>query len=767
MAVFRAGSPSHLLRVAVVLGLAGLGSCNKQAPAADAPDGSSTSEGAPTGPASRADALAAFADAIDPGPQEPLLKGLPAWAVDIVGLAKTPTSAEGDALVQQTLDGLAGADPASLWSQPGALVAIARSLAVMESRVAKGGAGASGYVALASLYAIIDHPILANENSFFSRMIPTLVEVARAAGGDEDIDEIEGMAKQLQAQMMRAGPLRRHALANLLRTAPDDERVSAQLTKVAPSLAPDNPALALQAAQLALRFASPQTATHHADVAYRCYTLLDLEGGDAALADATTANTAKPDPKIAARLESLAQTRATAQQAADAEGSKALDAQLRYTAAMVELERYKLAKPLLDDLAKSHPTDARVMSTLARLYVARDLDTTSAHALVTKEGLDHKEAGFYELAIGLRATQLFYEILPKLAENEAAAAEALKAPLAKLRADVEAYEKLGADVAVVLHALLDIADRIVPLLGEENRDALAKEMLGAIDLATPLYKRVPKSTHAYILVMSAAELMRDKATAIAAAKTPPPKTGDGVLLLRQSAALLNLALTWDDPAIVLLAHEALNATAAAGPERGPDENHPLARQIQITSAHILALQAAFTGELGYANQAVQAYYPLFEHFRDPMAINNMAVLLWEMGEHDQAREAVTTAVSLAPDDNEVAAFNQLVLQDEASGNPALEALALDESKDTDLRRLAMRWLAHRNEGAAKRRWEKMHNASKADATALRPQSDLPNRTRAVLKGRLQFNLGFSSKEGLALTIDAGSDPWLVLAPPGS
>lgn len=706
-------------------------------------------------PKTRSAALAAFADSIDPGAQAPLLQGLPAWVMALVGPGSAgPGSVE--AMVSATVQALRQGSAVQLLTQPNVLVALARSLAVLEGRLAEGVATDDTLVALATLYAVLDHPQIANERSFFAKVVPAMVQIARTTGGREGVAELEAVSASVFERMQRAGPLRRHALATLLRQAPAHPRVPHLLTAVILSLERDEPQLAVRAAKLAVRFHTPPQATHYADVAQQCYAVLDLACGDDALAQAQRMDTKKALSKRLARLKDVA--REHTEVALNNRNAKDFEGRLRYGRAMEGLDRGSEARIVLEALRAQQPKDARVLTGLARIKVARDVDMLGAFELLQAAGeLDHKEADYYEISIGVRATSLFATVVPKLGGDKVEAARALRVPLAELRAEVEAYERFGSETAVVLRGLLEVAERALPLVELDDEHALANLLLRSLDTAMALQQRVPHSPHAYYLRMSAAELLRDKGKAVAAVMLEAPSDAPE-LGLRRAQALINLSITWNDPALLGPAAKVLDELV------DPASQAAIKQPLALSAATMLALRAQFNADPRSAKEAADIFYGVFEEFNDANALNNLAVLLVGLGDHVRAGEAFHRAQTLVAADNKIALVNASAFDMSAAGRTGLETVALDEEANSAVRRHAMRWLVHRSKGAAKRRWVRLRAKLLAeDKNPLR--TELPNSTQVLLKGRLVFNIGYSSLTGLEFDVDAGSTPWFVLMPP--
>lgn len=703
---------------------------------------------------SRAAALAELADAIDPGPVAPMSEGLPSWLDERIGLHDQLSAQAREAAVAEAVEAFTSPQALALLAQPGALLALARALALLEDRERTGKASVDEFVGLLSLYAVLDQPVLAHDRGMFAQFMPAVLQAARASGDAARIDEIEALGATLFERMRRAEPLRRHLVAELLRRAPDHAAIPELLTKVADNLGRSDPQLALQAVELARDLHATPGPSQHLAVARRCCLVLDLACADAAL-QLANANPNTLDDSIRKRLEGVTNTRRAAQIAIDTEAATDLEGRVQHARALFELGLYDRATPVFASIYAEHPEDARALAGLARIEVAARINIAGAYALVSQAGpLEHKDSEYYEIAIGAQALQLFNEALPQLMADKANAEKILSEPLARLRVDIEAYEAQGSSIARVLRALLDVTEQALPLVFNDDRDAQAKLLRASLDQAVSLQRELPDDPHAYILLMSAAELMPDKDAAVAAASTPAPANGGSGLQLRRAQALLNLAIVWEDRSLLPMVSDVLAAI--------PDGEHDQAGA--LVAANMFAIDARLRDQTELPQQAADLYYGLFQQFQDANAINNLGVLLWQQGELEQAKTAFESAAALAEDKAPVARLNRLALEDTSEASAGLEAIALDEQANDAVRRLAMSWLAARTQGKAQAHWLKLRRQSLAEPSLLPRALELPNTAGAVLLGQLAFDVSYSA-DGLSLTADVNSSPWLVAVPP--
>jgi tetratricopeptide (TPR) repeat protein len=707
-----------------------------------------------------ADRLAEVADAIDPGPQPPLHAALSPWIVQIV---VGPAAPRGDALL------IAIKQPLDAWDEVPAeatdrerveaLLGLARATVIAERQLAAKHVDIDVLLVLERAYHVFDQPHLAREREIVARHLGVLARLTAESGRLGAQRKIPELVGAVRTAIDSAGALHRQTVARILRQAPEHPGVPDTLARAALGVGNRNDELAVDAMRLSLEMRPPETVgvRHRLDLAALCFASLDLRCGNKALQAAEPARR-DAKPGLQRSFQHVDALSRLANEAARLGDRADVDARLRRGEIMLGLHRFDDAEELYRVLHRQHPNDARAVAGLARHAIASRADFHAAYQFIDGSGAtDHRDRTYYEIAIGARATTLVRDVLPRTAEGGLAWAFAGAAPyLAKLRADVLAYEELGADDGVVLHFLLDRLDEAIELLRRSKQDAISTRARAVLPEARELQAKVPGNIHAYRILMSAAALSSDAAAAFEVVDAPLPDLGPHRVdaALRRAKALFDLAVAWER-------FDRLDDVLQRIDEAGLDSTDPRAFALR---AHVFAVQGRLTGDSDSRVMAAGAYQAATA---DPAVsatvLHNRGVVLHELGKREDAAQMWARALERVADDR-----RDLVRLHEVLGGsePAfMDVEPFTRVPDEELRLLALRWavaLAPARYAPAMRK--ALRNAeTQMRRVTMRPTLP-PGRAGVLLASSVSFDLGYASEGGLDLVVDLVTAPWLVLAP---
>ncbi|MCA9707109.1 MAG: tetratricopeptide repeat protein [Myxococcales bacterium] len=718
--------------------------------------------------------LEEIADAIDPGPRAALTVDMPAWLADglgVAGMSGDPATLLAEARAEldrfEALSKAAGGDA----GLPG-VVALARALALAERA---GGtverAPVEVLLVLEKVYRMIDLPALADDHNVFGQMISVFVTALSKDGKVEESAALEQLVGLVQGALRRSGDLHRRTVASLLRGAPEHPDVPEVLARLGPKIIDEDEALAVGVVRRSLAMRGPAaTAAHWLDLAALCHRALDVSCGRQALAEAE-ARASADDEAVQARLHEGRELAKSAHRAVELRDAAGLDDELDRGQALVHLQRYDEARAVYEQLLRLHPDDARPVVGLARLKLTDGLDFVGAAELIERAApRDHLDRDWYELAIGVRATMLVYHLLPQIADREPKQIfDALRPSLVQLRSDIEALERLGADEGRVLRFVYDLAMEALPkAMGADAVHTLRELVRELLPRARALHDEVPRSRHAYSLLLSAAEFSPDRELALAVLDVEPPAEHAGALALRRAQAAFDLVVAWD------------------AVERVPDllalldgldgEGAPREVRLAVLDGRVAAKRLGHAGpswaELEQGYRALLAE-PGGE--ADARLLNNLAVVVAEQGRGEQARALWTRALEAAPEETRdlpALALRVSYLSEapagsaaERDGRVALEQLA-EAATAAEGRLSARAWLVCTAKGSGRRKARAtLAKAAAADAANNYRPRNLSGRGAIIMRGSFQVGLGYSSREGMQLQLDAIGVPWLVMPCP--
>jgi tetratricopeptide (TPR) repeat protein len=640
-----------------------------------------------------------------------------------------------------------------------ALIGLARATVIAEQQLSAKEVDVEVLLALERTYAVFDQPQLVRDEGLLARHVAAFARIAAEQGRLPDQRQVPELARVVRAAIQGSGALHRHAVARILRQAPEHPDVPDILARVAIGVGHRNDELAVGAMRLSveMRAIDAVEPRHRLELAALCFEALELQCGNEAR---QAAEPARREAKavLRRRFDRVDRLARLAAEAAQLDDRADAEARLRRAEIMLALHRFDDAEELYRTLHRQHPDDARAVAGLARHAIASRADFHAAYQFIERStAAEHRDLAYYEIAIGTRATTLVQDVLPRVSEGGVEAAIVVAGPyLAKLRADVLAYEELGADDGVVLHFLLDRLDEAVELLRKGKAAEIRTRARALLPEAAQLQQRVPKNLHAYRILMSAASLSSDAKAAFAAVDGPLPELGEHRSEggLRRAAALLDLAVAWEK-------FDRLDDVLRRVDEAELPAGDPRAVALR---AHVAALKARVTGDAEAWVAAADLYRAAAADPEVPAVVrHDLGVVLHELGKRDEALQWWDRALERVSDGE-----RDIVRLHEAVGAAEPAFLAVQEfttSDDEELALLALRWaarLAPPREAPAIRKALRKAETDVRRAT-LRPTLP-PGRAGVLLPGSLRFDFSYASEGGLDFVFDVVLAPWLVLTP---
>lgn len=730
--------------------------------------------------------LGDIADAIDPGPLDPITDGLPGWLLSAIGV---PSPLPGDAAeLQRRADeewrAFETSGPGQTEAQQLAtFLALARSVVYAEQAAARGPASVATLVRLERAYDMIDAPMLAGQRGFFQTMFQMFVQAAATEGHIQEAAAVQQLSDAVFAAVREAGDLHARTLAQLLREGPEHESVPQALLRGAANRIGVDDALAVRMVKAAVEHlgddADPAPLARASTL---CFQALDPGCGEAMLAraedrvakqakagagaDATqAAEEAEKEAEKVANAIAGAKSNRDLVVAAGASEDASFDDRVAAARALMDLGRHDDALRAYEALRRESPKDARPVTGLARHAIATRLDMQAAIAIIDAAGeVDNADEDYYAIAIGTRATGMLYDVLPKVVAESPGMDQivaVLMPMLDDLRRDILALEKLGDSNGAFLHFVFDIGMEGLAAVQTGAEGAAVPVLRGSLKRTMDLQAQIPDNPHAYTLMLAALQFCDDRGLTTQAAARAAPGEGEAktTLQVRRLQALIDMAATWADAD----ASAALLAAIAEldGKELGD------APKLVLADAH------ATYARLGHAEawDAVLARYE--ELIGDPAAatdaraLNNYGVALQARGRTKDAIVVLERAFAVAEPD--VAGMPALNLQATRQGPDAVAVLEaiVAANKDAGTTRAALMWLVSVAKDRAQRKAyaaDLKSRQAEARKTDLRPVV-LPTEAAVVLAGNLQVNVGYATLSGLQIQIDGASTPWLIVAPP--
>lgn len=595
--------------------------------------------------------LIALADAIDPGPQAPLLDALPTWLKGQVDSALGP--ADGAAATAQVREALLAWDKAGSGAsadQVARLISLGRALAQAERAVAAGSEDVELLLALTRAYALLDSPVFAAGQGIFQQVLQVAGEMAKQAASDAlragqspDTVDVAALMNGLGEVFARAGVLHRRTAALLLRRHgkhPEIARVLGRLADDAQRR--EQHAQAVELRRMAIeRLGGGVTHRDFADLAFTCYRALDLACGASALTRAREFSgdekATKEHAQRVARLEKLA---GQAQRLRELGDTKELTPALERGHLLLMLDRFGEAEKLYEELRAAHPGDARPHGGLAKLEVARagNFKVAGQHVAAGKP-LANKDRDFYEVALGTVGVNFLLDALPRVMEG--AKFEELVAPmLADLRGYAGGLRAFDPARATVVEAIEAAVREAVPAFLRGDKQAALKGMHTLLQRVAPVAAKYPDSPDAWRLRTVAANFAAAK-PALAAVRAPlsPALAKDPTLQRTRVQAWLDVALAWEEAG-------ELPAIAEAAAALPVGEGDTLTRTLQAAT---LALRLLRDGDRAAGAQAAEIYAALTRIGSDEqraMALNNLAVVRARLGDPQAAIDLLAQSLTL-------------------------------------------------------------------------------------------------------------------------
>lgn len=612
---------------------------------------------------------------------------------------------------------------------------------------------------LGVVYGTFDIPGLVDPGGLFA---PTLAAVANALSRSPEgvLDESQAAAtlQWLSAALGRLPKLHRRVAARLLIEDPKHPDLPTILERVAATTLGD-PRLVVDLRREAMtqrgRYAK---AVHHRELAYACYSVLDLPCGDAQLA-AARASKETPAPDDAARLQAVEGQRTKAARVIALAKATSVDERLERARLLSELGDRPGAMAAFDAVAKDHPRDARAVTGKIAVRLSGNFDVDAAYeALVASDGeLEHREREYLELSVGVRAMAIGKTVIPELARggDTSKLIDGLLPALAPVRRDATELARLGVEKGEVLAFLFAIGDELIAPARTGDTDAMVKIAHGLLPRALELRRKLPKSPYAYDVMLAAVQFSHDRTAVLEAIAAPVPVPDDAALAMRAAMTRLVLALQFEDRATV--------AAVTKQIEAWPESFGAAARSRAL--ARVDAVSWRLAGDAVARDRAISRYGAVVTSeasAADLTDVANFAVLLADAGKPDDATAVLRRAQAI----DGSAALVQLLAATLAQPPDlaALERVSLQSEHQLAI--AALVWLAAVEKDKTKRRaWAKALDTKRGESS-LRGGA-LPGDSGLGASSSLNVNVGYSSRNGLELILDAGPVPRVYLRPPKS
>lgn len=699
---------------------------------------------------------AALAKRIDPGPVDGLGAGMPSWVAQKFDLARNRASpADIDALVERwrTIPATASTD-----QRFQLLVEIGFAVIGLEGQGPDTVKDAQALATLGATYGTFDIPGLSDPGGLFA---PTLMAVAnamaRAPDGSLDEAQAAQVLQWLSAALGRLPSLHRRIAARMLVEQPDHAELPSILERVAASTIGD-PHLAVDLRRRAMvqrgRYAK---AMHHRELAYACYSVLDIECGDTELA-AARASKDPPEDGDAARMTAVEGQRDKAARAIALEGATSVEERIERARLLSELGDRPGALAAFEAITKDHPNDARAITGAIAVRLSSSFDVDGAYAaLLASDGkpLEHRDRAYYEVSVGVRAMAIGKSVIPELIRtgDTARIIDGLLPALAPVRRGADELAKLGVEKGEVLAFLFAIGDELIEPGRKGDLDAMVKIAQGLLPRVVELRRKLPKSPYAYDVMLAAVQFSPDRAAVLDAIAAPVPVGDDAALAMRAAMTRLTLALQFEDRATL----DAVTKQIEAWPESfgAAARSRALAR--------VDAVSWRLFGDPALRDRSMRRYDAVLTSqasANDLTDVVNYAALLVDAGKPDEA--ALVLQRARAIDDSAAQVSLLAATLGPTPDLAALERLAGDSEHQVAI--AALMWLAASDTDKAKRRAWAQQLAAKRKESSLRGGT-LPGNPGLGASSSLNVNVGYSARNGLELIVDAGPVPRVYTRPP--
>lgn len=723
-------------------------------------------------PAKQADPeLLAIADAIDPGPQTPLLMELPPTLREPIERAAGADKSNAVAVreIQSALQlwdklGTAGAE-----SIAQNLMRVGLGLVLAERAVSDGVDDAELLLALTRVYSILDTPAFAGQG-MFQQMLQMAGQLAQSVNKEPGGIDLSSLSSALSRVFARAGVMHRRSAAEFLRRHgdhPEVPRVLGRLAEDATRRQQFDRALALRQ-QAIRRLAGRVKFVDQIDLAVTCYRALELGCGDEAmtraraLADGSDAKTALAEAR---RLEHATKIGGHARRAreipADAEPTLAFERGHM----LLMLDRFADAQALFEALKAAHPRDARAYGGLAKLAIQNGGNFTLASAQIDLgKALGSKDRDFYEVALGTVGMKFLYEALPAIAGGKKFD-ELVPPLLADLRSFAAGLRTYDPARAGVVDLIMGVVEAAAPGFLAGKTESALPVLRKALAQAVTLERQFPDSPDVRRMIYLAANFATSQDQALAAVRQPLA-TKDGGLQRARVQTWLDLALAWNADAELPQIEAAVDALVEAEGERGR----------MALQAALLATKFRRSGAREFGEQAAAMYTALASEGPPEarsVALNNLGLLKIFLGDPEGGVKLYVEALNLNPKAwpalmNLGAAVLMLEGAQRAELMDAFAIVARD-GESSPLRVQANGWrLAQAQRGSGD-----VEQARKDFAESLAKErkgeirGSLPlGRWGLISTGTVQVSFNYSVPTGFQILNELSMTLWLVEPPPG-
>ncbi|MDC0669713.1 hypothetical protein [Nannocystis radixulma] len=731
--------------------------------------GTATPGDRPQAAARRSDPeLAAVADRIDPGPQRPIYELLPQWL-------KAKADADGDPKSAKALtearEAIAGWDKVRTSDRTTILLAahrLGRGLVLAERAVAAGSDDPELLAALAKAYRAVHGLKVLRDNQMFMQMVSTGLDLALKEE-NSTVRQLDELGIAVSAAIDRAPALHMHVAARLLREHPEHPTVPETLATVSQAaMEAEDHDTGVQTLKLAVaRKGDRATDLDFVELARVCYVGLDLACGDLALKTAekrgSPASAAAAD--FASRLRTVDRAAETARKIVALEASEGLDAQVERGHLLLQLNRRKGAEATFTAVRAAHPKDARPLTGLAAvaLQLGPDYNTAAGHLRAARE-LENHDRRYYEVALGTLPLVVLHELTNALTQGPTPNLVILDAPLAELRQLIEGFRAFDPARAAVLELLLTIGREAAPKLLGGMVDPGMAMVRKLPERALALTRQFPESRDAWQLVFASVRITTDAKRARAQVTTPLPAAlkDDPAIRLQQARALLDLALMWEDRALLA---EAIKAAASLPASVDADA----AADIRATLDAVQGRQ----GDGAASERAAAAFARLATRKigkERALALNNQAIALAQTGDVKQAIELLTQAqlaenAPAASCNTFALAFDRL--REDGASHMMLAQLVREADTPT-IRMHAQAWrvaTADAGNGDAKAMREKFAALLAEERGREYLGKVLLGRWGVAMEIEFKLSLGYDPSEGLVMTDEVPSRWWQFIPAP--
>lgn len=692
------------------------------------------------------DALARRIDA--PGMQ-PLADDIPDWLARELGVH--PESATADHEVDPAL-----AD-AQFWNEEkfgspemaAGMFTLLRGIVSREQSLQRGMG--DDIDTMVELYSMYDHFVLDEPER------DAIVEATIAAWRADVAPQQREQARHfVDLALDRADALRRHTLAQLLRTADvDDPRLApALLAASMHSSVRERAGLEILLARESVRREGHDAeATSWLELARACFVGLQLDCGDEAVREAKTARHART-AEVRTQLHEIAALRTHTQKAIELADATSVDDRIALARALVDLHRFSAASRLFDALSAERPTDARAFAGTLEIRLRRDEDGHVAGMLLDNlDRLDHVDLRVRQLAFSLRAYRMYAAARIAMATSGALPLPTIATDVRVLLDDARMLEAAG-DVQGTIVRL--VGERVLPALDRGDIRALEATAAGLLPAAMELQSRFPQDPDAYRFVLAATVFSTDENATFAAFALPVPKYLRRELRRERAAALFAAMVAWGRfDGLLPLFEQSLAAIDV-------DE------RMDVDAARMLFDMLDIAGKQREYdwNQVAswQAEALANGTFGDPALFDAVGVALVEAGRPDegvvQLRRALPPKQGASVLAQDAAVLNLVAIE----AMPIEQLEPLTESTRIDVRVLALAMLAQRSQGAARARWRRALADARAEQCKTAPRSrPLPGAAELLVARGLRFGLKWADGKLVYLVAPHGSRGALVHA----